>query len=92
LAASRKLPGEVELEVGIAAGKVAVGVCGHRTLRRKDVFGDAVNQAATIGHYCGVAITGPVYERVGASCATRRLPDFDVKWQREPLKVWAVVE
>jgi len=88
----RELRGEIELEVGIGAGKVVVGECGHRTLRQKDVFGEEVNRTAKIGHYRGVAITERVYEQVRASYETQRLPDLEVKWQGKPLKVWAVVE
>jgi class 3 adenylate cyclase len=53
----------MELEVGIGAGQVAVGECGHRTLRQRDVFGEEVNRTARIGHYRSVAITGRVYSR-----------------------------
>jgi len=88
----RGLRGEIELEVGIGAGKVVVGECGHRTLRQKDVFGEEVNRTARIGHYRGVAITEPVYERVRGSYKTLRLPDLETKRQGESLKVWAVVE
>jgi len=87
----RELGGEIELEVGIGSGKVVVGECGHHTLRQKDVFGEEVNRTAKIGHYRGVAITERVYEQVRGSYETKRLPDLLVKWQKEPLKVWAVV-
>ena len=87
----RGLRGEIELEVGIGSGKVVVGECGHRTLRQKDVFGEEVNRTAKIGHYRGVAITERVYEQVRGSYETQRLPDLGVKWQKEPLMVWAVV-
>jgi class 3 adenylate cyclase len=84
--------GEIELEVGIGAGQVAVGECGHRTLRQKDVFGEEVNRTARIGHYRGVAITERVYEWVKGSYATTRLPDWETKRPGESLKVWAIKE
>ncbi|MBN1977925.1 MAG: adenylate/guanylate cyclase domain-containing protein [Anaerolineae bacterium] len=56
-------PADTELEVGIDAGEVAEGVFGHPTLRQRDVYGEAVNRAARIGHHRGVAITERVYER-----------------------------
>ena len=88
----RGLRGEIELEVGIGAGPVAVGECGHRTLRQRDVFGEEVNRTAKIGHYRGVAITEPVYERVKGSYTTVRQPDWETKRQGESLKVWAIKE
>ncbi len=45
-----------------------------------------------IGHHQGIAITERVYDRVRMNYKTRRLPDFSVKWQEEPLKIWEVVE
>jgi adenylate cyclase len=84
------LPADTELEVGIGAGEVAEGIFGHRTLRQRDVYGEAVNRAATIGHHRGVAITERVYEKVRDAYAVRRLPDVILKWQEEPLKVWEV--
>ena len=92
LVSSWGLPPDTELEVGISSGEVAIGTFGHRSLRQRDVFGEDVNRAAKIGHHRGIAITEPVYERVRASHETRRLPDFEVKWQSEPLRVWEVVE
>jgi len=47
---------------------------------------------ATIGHHRGVAITEGVYNRLEPGYPTRRLPDKQVKWQKEPLKVWEVDE
>jgi adenylate cyclase len=89
---SRGLPGEIELEVGIGAGQVAVGECGHRTLRQRDVLGEEVNRTARIGHYRGVAITERVYERVKGSYKTVRQPDLETKRPGELLKVWAIKE
>ena len=71
---------------------MAIGVFGHASLRQKDVFGEEVNRAAMIGHQRGIAIKERVYDRVKMNRETRRLPDFNVKWQEEPLKIWEVVE
>ncbi len=92
LVRKRGLPGEIVLEVGIGAGPVVVGECGHRTLRQKDVFGEEVNRAARIGHYRGVAITEQVYEQVKDHYETMRLPDLETKRPGMSLRVWAVVE
>ena len=91
LVKERGLPPDTELEVGIGSGKVEIGLFGHRSLIQKDVFGQAANQAAVIGHHRGIAITESVYERIKADYETNRLPDFKVKWRDEPLKVWEVV-
>jgi len=88
----RNLPGDTELEVGISAGEVAIGVFGHKSLRQKDVFGDKVNCAAMIGHHRGIAITESVYDEIKTRYETARLPDFEPKWQDEPLRVWEIVE
>ena len=88
----RGLPPDTELEVGIGSGEVATGVFGHRTLRQRDVFGEEVNRAATIGHHRGIAITERVHDEVKMEYETRKLPDIRVKWQNEPLRVWEVVE
>jgi len=92
LAERRRLPPDVELEIGIGSGEVAIGILGHRSLKQKDLFGEEVNRTAMIGHHRGIAITERVYARVGAVYETRRLPDFKVKWQDEPLKVWEIAE
>lgn len=84
------LPADTELEVGIDVGEVGEGIFGHRTLRQRDVYGEVVNRAATIGHHRGVAITEGVYEKVRDAYAARQLPDVMLKWQEEPLKVWEV--
>lgn len=92
IVAERHLSGDTELEIGISAGDVGIGVFGHRSLVQRDVFGAAVNQAAMIGHYRGIAITESVYDEIKTSYETNRLPDFAVKWQDEPLKIWEIVE
>ncbi len=86
------LPEEIVLEVGLGAGQIVVGMCGHRTLRQKDIFGEEVNRVAQIGHYRGVAITEPVYEQIKASHQTRQLPDLKTKRPGQVLKIWAVAE
>jgi class 3 adenylate cyclase len=88
----RGLSVETELEIGVASGQVASGTFGHRSLPQWDVVGEEVNVAATIGHHRGIAITERVYDRVRSNTPVRRLPDFNVKWQTEPLQVWEVVE
>ena len=92
LMSGRGLPGDIELEIGIGSGEVVMGMFGHRSLMQKDVFGEEVNRAATIGHHRGIAVTERVRDKVKRKYGTRRLPDFRVKWQREPLKVWEIVE
>ena len=88
----RNISGDTELEIGISAGEVSIGIFGHRSLMQKDVFGEVVNRAATIGHHRGIAITESVYNKINTSYETNRLPDFEVKWQDEPLKIWEIVE
>ncbi len=86
-----ELPAEILLEIGIGAGVVGVGHFGHRSLRQKDVFGEAVNCAAAIGHHRGIAVTRVVQRRIEGSNDTRRLADRPVKWRPEALEVWEVV-
>jgi len=86
----RGLSVETELEIGIGSGKVAAGTFGHRSLLQWDVFGEEVIRAETIGHHRGIAITERVHDRVKSNYTVRRLPDFNVKWQTEPLRVWEV--
>ena len=88
----RNLSGDTELEIGISAGEVGMGIFGHKSLMQKDVFGLAVNQAAMIGHHRGIAITESVHDKIKAGYETNRLPDFEVKWQDEPLKIWEIIE
>jgi len=88
----RNLPGDTELEIGITAGEVGIGIFGHESLMQKDVFGEVVSRAAMIGHHRGIAITESVYDKIKTSYETNRLPDFTVKWQDQPLKIWEIVE
>ena len=88
----KRLPEDPELEIGIGSGQVTVGVFGHRTLRQCDVFGEEVNRVATIGHHRGIAITEGMYDHVKRDYTTHRLPDVKVKWQKDPLKMWEIVE
>jgi class 3 adenylate cyclase len=85
------LPPEIELEIGISTGRVGLGLFGHRSLRQKDVFGEAVNCAAAIGHHRGIAVTESIHQRVDTHYRTRRLPDRAVKWRTEPLRIWEIV-
>jgi len=87
----RELPVDTELEIGISSGLLRVGTFGHRSLRQKDAMGEAVMQAAIIGHHRGVAITEKVYTRIWKHFTTNRLPDVTLKWQDEPLRVWEVL-
>jgi class 3 adenylate cyclase len=89
---SRGLSVETDLEIGIASGQVAVGTFGHRSSLQPDVCGQEVTVAATIGHHRGIALAERVCDRVKSNYSVRRLPDFNVKWQTEPLPVWEVVE
>ena len=88
----RGLSVETELEIGISSGQVTTGTFGHPSLLQWDVLGDEVNRAETIGHHRGIAVTERVYDRVQSHYPIRRLPDLNVKWQTEPLKIWEVVE
>ncbi len=88
----RGLSVETDLEIGISSGQVATGTFGHKSLLQWDVLGEEVIWAETIGHHRGIAITERVYDQVKSNYPVRRLPNFNVKWQTEPLKVWEVVE
>jgi class 3 adenylate cyclase len=88
----RDISQDTELEIGIASGTLEVGIFGHKSLRQKDIFGDEVNRAATIGHHRGIAITENVYDKVKFNYKTAKLPEFKVKWQDEPLQVWEITE
>jgi adenylate cyclase len=83
---------ETELEVGISAGPVEIGIIGHHSFRQKDTFGEAVNRAGVIGHHRGIAMTENVYHAIHTYYKTAQLPDVKVKWQAEPLKVWEIIE
>ena len=87
----RALPAETELEVGISSGSLRIGVFGHRSLRLKDAVGEAVMQAAVIGHHRGIAVTETVYHQIKERHRTNRLADVVLKWQDEPLRVWEVL-
>ena len=89
---NRRIPIETELEIGIDSGRVAVGVFGHESLRSRDVFGETVNLAATIGHHRGIAVTGPVYEKVKKVFPARELPEVKIKWREEPVRIWEIIE
>ena len=92
LVARRKLVGESELETAVAAGRVARGLFGHRSLRVQDVFGEVVNHAAVLKHYRGTALTEEVAKAVSGRFRTEPLPDFRTKWMPTPLKVWRIVD
>ena len=92
LVSKRELPPETELEIGISSGRVELGVFGHKSLVQRDVFGEAVNRAAMIGHHRGIAMTETVYDRVKETYQTSELPEVKLKWLDEPLRVWEVVE
>ena len=81
---------ETELETGLAIGVVERGIVGHDTCRVDDVSGEAVNRAAMICHYRGVAVTDAVKQLLDEQVECFRLPDRKLKWQEEPLVVWAV--
>ncbi|MBN1876713.1 MAG: adenylate/guanylate cyclase domain-containing protein [Anaerolineae bacterium] len=80
------------LEVGISAGEVGIGTFGHASLRVRDAFGLAMNNAARIGHHEGVAITGEIYTLIAPYYSTRPLPDRQVKWLPTPLRAWEIIE
>lgn len=88
----RNIQVDTELEIGIGSGELQVGMFGHRSLQTKDIFGEAVNRAAMIGHHRGIAITEDVHEQITADVMTQPLPDVKLKWQEEPLRVWKVIE
>jgi adenylate cyclase len=92
IVSARNIRHDTELEIGIGSGEVGVGLFGHNSLRQKDVFGEEVNRAATIGHHRGIAITENVYYKVRTAYKTGRLSEFRVKWQEAPLKVWEIIE
>ena len=89
---SRRLTVPSELEVGINSGKVSTGEFGHDTLKAFDVFGPAVNEAAMIMHYRGIAITENVRRKVSTRIKLKELPSKKLKWQSVSLRIWAVLE
>lgn len=92
LVQQRHITHATELEIGISSGVVEIGIIGHPTLKYKDVFGEAVNEAAMIGHHRGVAITEAVYQKVKNTFQTNHLPCKNLKWRDTPLPVWEVIE
>ena len=40
----------------------------------------------------GIALTENVYDKVKFKYKTAKLPEFKVKWQDEPLRVWEITE
>jgi adenylate cyclase len=88
----RNISHDTELEIGIGSGDIEIGMFGHKSLMQRGVFGEEVNRTAVIGHHKGIAITEKVYEKVKTNYKTNKLPEFRVKWQSEPLKVWEIVE
>jgi class 3 adenylate cyclase len=89
---ARNITHETELEVGISAGEVEIGIIGHKSFLQKDIFGEAVNRAGVIGHHRGIAMTENIYHTIKTAYKTAQLPDVTVKWQTEPLKIWEIVE
>ena len=88
----RGIQHDTELEIGIGSGEVEVGVFGHPSLKQRDIFGDAVAEAAVIGHHRGIAVTKSVHDAVAACCKTALLPSVRVKWLDAPLQRWEIVE
>ena len=87
-----KLPSEIELEVGVSFGEIGIGQFGHPTLLQRDAFGEAINEAAMIGHHRGVAIAEPVRNLLNDEFVIRPLPDAILKWRTHPLPVWEIDE
>ena len=83
---------DTELEVGIAAGEVEVGLIGHRSLRKKEIVGEPAFRASRIGHHRGIAIAERVYQAVKDDYPTRRLDDMRQQLHDKPLKVWEVIQ
>jgi class 3 adenylate cyclase len=89
LVARWKLAESTVLEVGIASGLVVRGTFGHESLRMEDVFGEAVNVAAVIGHILGVTVTGPVRDRIKDAFELDPLEPWKLKWRQDPVAIWA---
>lgn len=90
LVAKWGLPATTELEVGISSGPVVRGTFGHESLRVEDVFGEAVNVAAVIGHIRGVTVTESVRDRVKDAFALEPLEPWKLTWRPEPVAIWTV--
>jgi len=88
----RRITTETEMEIGLSLGRCERGVVGHRSFRSEDVFGDAVNIAAVIGHHRGIAVTATVHDALAGVYPTTRLPDRSPKWSAGPLAIWQVEE
>jgi len=82
----RGLSVETDLEIALAQANR------HRDIRAPIVaavgrVGEEVNRAETIGHHRGIRSRSA--SMTGSSRTIHPpLPDFKVKWQTEPLKVW----
>ena len=87
-----ELPAEIELEVGISFGEIGIGIFGHPSLLQRDAFGEAINEAAMIGHHRGIAIADPVRNLLNKKFVLHPLPDANLKWRSSPLKVWEIEE
>ena len=87
----RSITHDTELEVGIDAGEVEIGIVGHASLRQNDIFGEHVSRAAVIGHHRGIAVTDDVHRVIAAHYDTAPLPDVRLKWRAEPLTVWEIL-
>ena len=85
------LDSEVALNSGINSGELYMGVFGHRSLQNEDIFGNAVNEAAMMMRGKGISVTEIVHNVISKIFETERLPDFQVKWQSEPIKAWRVL-
>ncbi len=85
-------PIQTELEVSVGSGPVATGIFGHESLRREDVFGETVNEAAVLMHARGIAVTRSVRDAVGHLFELEALPPVKPKWRTQPLESWRVVE
>jgi class 3 adenylate cyclase len=79
-----------DLEVGISYGRVEEGIVGHPTLRTFDLFGECVNEAATICHHRGIAITDAVRVRLSKETTVQALEPYRPKWRSDPLIVWEI--
>ena len=81
-----------EVEIGIGAGVLSIGVFGHSSLKMPDIFGQAINETAMIMHYRGIALTEEAYRNVQKAIHAEEVTPKEVKWQKEPLRVWKVID
>jgi class 3 adenylate cyclase len=70
-----------------SCGEVFVGFFGHPSLRREDVFGQVVNEAAKVMQR-GINVTQSVYERVKDRFQWVEAHDIRLKWKDVPFTVW----